>query len=68
MSRGASARNIARRIELLRRRAEHLERRIAADPARQADRDKAEAAALRWAVDELERIYPPQRKEPGHGL
>ncbi|CAN7473665.1 hypothetical protein LJR175_003178 [Variovorax sp. LjRoot175] len=49
----------ARRLALLRRRAEHLERRIAENPDRQADHDKAEIAALRWAIAELE-----QKKQP----
>lgn len=48
----------ARRLALLRRRADHLERRIANNPLRQADHDKAEASALRWAIAELE-----QRKQ-----
>jgi hypothetical protein len=53
-SSGDGNRKPARRLALLRRRAEHLERRIAANPVRQAHHDKAEAAALRWAIAELE--------------
>lgn len=48
----------ARRIAALRRRAEHLEKRIAADPVRPADHDKTEIAALRWAIAELEQKEP----------
>lgn len=50
----AENRKPARRLALLRRRAEHLERRIAENPDREAHHDKAEAAALRWAIAELE--------------
>lgn len=53
-----SPRKRARRIAVLRRRAEHLETRIAADPVRQADHDKTEIAALRWAIAELEQKEP----------
>lgn len=49
-----SQRQRQRRLEVLRRRAAHLQRRIEADPARQADHDKTEIAALRWAIAELE--------------
>ena len=54
MTAPVTPRKRARRLAVLRRRAEHLERRIAADPNRPADHDKAEASALRWAVAELE--------------
>src|SRR4029450_10615488 len=40
--RGPSVRKRARYIDLLRHRADHLERRIAENPDRQADRDRAE--------------------------
>ncbi|VTU38464.1 hypothetical protein H4CHR_04432 [Variovorax sp. PBS-H4] len=50
----------ARRLALLRRRAEHLEQRIKADPSRPADHDKAEVAALRWAIADLEQKYQPK--------
>ena len=55
----------ARRIAMLRRRAAHLQERIAANPGRNLAYDLAEASALRWAAVELEKIYPPnQRTEP----
>ncbi|WP_213956295.1 hypothetical protein [Variovorax sp. dw_954] len=44
----------ARRIRVLRRRADHLERRIEENPERPADHDRTEASALRWAIGELE--------------
>lgn len=44
----------ARRPGMLRRRAEHLERRIAANPSRNLSYDQAELSALRWAVGELD--------------
>ncbi|CAN7543651.1 hypothetical protein LJR130_003832 [Variovorax sp. LjRoot130] len=53
----------ARRLALLRRRAEHLERRIADDTDRQAHHDRAELGALRWAIGELEQAE--QQKGPG---
>lgn len=54
MSAPVTPRKRARRLAVLRRRAEHLERRIEADPNRQANHDLAEATALRWAIAELE--------------
>lgn len=53
-----SPRKRARRLAVLRRRAEHLERRITDDTNRQADHDLAEATALRWAIAELEQMGP----------
>lgn len=51
----------ARRIAVLRRRAEHLEQRVAADPYRPAHHDRSEAKALRWAIEELE--HPAQKDQ-----
>jgi hypothetical protein len=43
-----------RRIGTLRSRADHLERRLAAEPDRPRHHDRAELVALRWAIEELE--------------
>ena len=58
-----SDRKRARRIGMMRRRAAHLEARIAANPDRNLSYDKAEASALCWAIAELEK-HNPQREEP----
>lgn len=51
----------ARRLGMLRRRAEHLQRRIDANPTRNLSYDQAELSALRWAVGELD----PQPESKG---
>ncbi|MFM9424381.1 hypothetical protein RCH10_000809 [Variovorax sp. GrIS 2.14] len=59
MDRGpVSSRQRARRLGTLRSRADHLDRRISAEPNRQADFDRAELKALRWAIGELETPVP----------
>jgi hypothetical protein len=42
-----------RRLEALRRRADHLQQRIAESPGRNLSYDHRELGALRWAIDEL---------------
>jgi hypothetical protein len=49
-----------RRIAMMRRRAAHLEQRIAENPHRNLSYDKAEASALRWAIGELEQNNEPK--------
>jgi len=44
----------ARRLGMLRRRAEHLQRRIEASPDKCLSYDVAELKALRWALSELD--------------
>lgn len=44
----------ARRLAALRRRLAHLEARLAANSGH-GSYDRAEAAALRWAIEQLER-------------
>ncbi|QNK66061.1 hypothetical protein [Variovorax sp. PAMC26660] len=51
----------ARRLGMLRRRAEHLQRRIVENPSRNLTYDVAELGALRWALGELD----PQPKSKG---
>lgn len=51
----------ARRIGMLRRRADHLQRRIVENPTRNLSYDQAELSALRWAVSELD----PQPESKG---
>lgn len=49
-----TARN-ARRLEVLKRRVRHLDDRIELNEGQDLSYDKAEASALRWAIDILER-------------
>lgn len=44
---------VAKRVDALRRRAEFLEQRVLARPQLDLSYDKAERAALRWALEEL---------------
>ncbi|WP_225784706.1 hypothetical protein [Xenophilus sp. Marseille-Q4582] len=44
----------ARRLAALRRRLAHLDQRLASDTAGKHHRDRAEAAALRWALETIE--------------
>lgn len=53
-----------RRLRMLRRRADHLEGRIAANPDKHLSFDKAELSALRWAVSVLD---PQPEPEKGTG-
>lgn len=48
----------ARRLAALRRRLAHLDQRLAGDTAGHHHRDRAEAAALRWALETIEGQHP----------
>ncbi|WP_422097521.1 hypothetical protein [Variovorax sp.] len=54
MSERSPAQIRARRLGMLRRRAEHLQRRIDANPGKRLSYDVAELSALQWAIGELD--------------
>lgn len=47
---------LKRKMEVLRRRKAHLEKRIADNPTIDLSYDKAEVSALAWAIGKLEEI------------
>lgn len=65
-------RRALKRIDVLKRRAAHLERRCAAKlregfPEDQLSYDRAEIAALKWAVDSLSAVVNSMQKESDDG-